>query len=248
MIKTVSFAAPRAASGAKPSSPVAARQAAIRGAKARVQIVSAPEPAAQPTLASLFPSPETAGEISASQARQQLQRAAAKPKKSSPTSSQPVSHAAPASAKRLAQAAAEPSLDLFAVESAPATPEAKPERAATQAAPAKKTRRSRVPANLAEQYGQNTSKRVESGIELPSVEDEAPKKRLNRAERAARRELMNPDDDLRARLHRAHNSLPLVKAEKRPRGWRFDCGRCGRTSYFQTSGAICNCGALALKD
>lgn len=123
-----------------------------------------------------------------------------------------------------------------------------PQPLATPKAPAKKAKRARVPANLVEQYGQNLSKRVESGVEIPPVEDESPKKRLNRAERQARRDLMNPDDDLRARLLRAQSVIPTRKVEKRPPGWRFDCGRCGKTSYFQTTGAICNCGALALKD
>jgi hypothetical protein len=119
------------------------------------------------------------------------------------------------------------------IELAPVQPVASPvavvpalPKVATVTAP-KKGKRARVPANLAEQYGQNLSKRVENGVEAASDEDESPKKRLSRAERAARREL---------------------RTEKRPRGWRFDCGRCGQTSYFQTSGALCNCGALALKE
>lgn len=116
------------------------------------------------------------------------------------------------------------------------------------AAPPKKTRRAKVPVNLAEQYGQSLSKRVQSGAEVLPVEDEAPKKRLNRAERAARRELMNPDDELRARLQRVQNAAPSAKPDKRPRGWRFECGRCGQTSFFQTPGALCACGALAIKE
>ena len=112
----------------------------------------------------------------------------------------------------------------------------------------KKTKRARVPENLAEQYGQNLSKRVEGGIEAVPVEDETPKKRRSRAETQARRELMKPDSDLIARLQRAQNAIPTRKPEKRPVGWRFDCGRCGHTSYFQTSGALCSCGALAIKE
>jgi len=131
---------------------------------------------------------------------------------------------------------------------APAIPVQAPEPALPKlAAPAKK-RRVKIPENLAEQYGQSLSKRVESGAVVTAPEEEAPKKRLNRAERQARRELMNPDDDLRARLERAHNAVPVARKEKRPRGWRFDCGRCGQTSFFQTNGAICSCGALAIKD
>ena len=101
---------------------------------------------------------------------------------------------------------------------------------------------------MAEQYGQSLSKRVEGGVEAVPVEDETPKKRRTRAETQARRELMKPDEDLIARLLRAQNAVPTRKAEKRPAGWRFDCGRCGHTSYFQTTGALCSCGALAIKE
>ncbi len=186
MIKTMSFSSAR---GKKPSSPSSKSTARAHAPHA------AARPAAPPTLAELFDAPAPTPEISAAQAREQLQKAGK-----------------------------------------PAEP------------PAKKSRRPRVPANLAEQYGQNVSKRVENGAEAVPMEEEAPKKRRSRAETAARREMMVPDDDLRARLLRAQNIVPARKTEKRPVGWRFDCGRCGRTSYFQTGGALCACGALAIKE
>ncbi len=262
MIKTVSFAPPRAASGAtsKPSSKVAARKAAVQNASrakvpapvqpARAQVAS--QERAPSSLATLFPMPSSPAPVSAAQARQQLQNAAPAAKTRSRVASD-----SPAPSKRATRSA--PSLDLFSEEDVPAPVKANIEVApvveeiivapepATSKAP-KKTKRTKVPVNLAEQYGQSLSKRVEVGAPPAPVEEEAPKKRLNRAERTARRELMTPDDDLRARLHRAQNAVSLAKPEKRPRGWRFDCGRCGQTSYFQTTGAICPCGALAIKE
>ena len=141
-----------------------------------------------------------------------------------------------------------PQIEVAPVVVALTTPEVEKATSKKSASEPKKSKRPRVPVNLAEQYGQSLSKRVENGVENTPVETDSPKKRLSRAERAARRELMNPDEDLMARLQRAHSIIPTVKAEKRPRGWRFDCGRCGQTSYFQTGGAICGCGALAIKD
>ena len=268
MIKTTSFAPPRLAqSGSNPSSKLAARQKAIKAAKARA---SAPPP---PT-ASLFAAPAPLPEISAAQARELMQNSAPKPKTrvaapqtivSTPsptiqnttsvftmTAASKPAKTAPKTPKPKAEAAPTPAATLpfgDPVVSSPDVPAPvlvvpTPEKAA---ATAKKAKRARVPVNLAEQYGQNISKRVENGIE-DVVEEDAPKKRLSRTERAARRELMNPDDDLMARLHRAHNAVPSAKPEKRQRGWRFDCGRCGQTSYFQTTGALCRCGALAIKE
>ena len=297
MIKTVSFAPPRAVSGAnsKPSSKVAARSAAVQNAKARVKTNAslAPIPTAivgaasdtrtivgASSMTSLFPKPSAPAEVSAAQAREQLQNGAPA------TNSRPRSTAsasAPKSAKRSPRRVAPPelSLDLFSVDPAPvdlmpvveAEAEAEAgvrletktkaelqlevaavENSVVQAvapqavAPTKRAKRAKVPVNLAEQYGQSLSKRVEGGVESPVAEEETPKKRLNRAERAARRELMNPDDDLRARLQRAQSVVLSAKTEKRPRGWRFNCGRCGRTSYFETPGALCSCGALAIKE
>jgi len=235
MIKTVSFAASRASSrtSSPSSSSLAARARGGQNAKLRAQNSAPPAPSTSaPALSAVFPKPTAPIPVAAASVREPLQSASPKPR-----------------APRRAPAPSEPSLDLFAAETVPTpkTVAALPAAEKVPPAPTKK-RRVKVPENLAEQYGQSLSKRAESGVELPVPEDEAPKKRLNRAERAARRELMNPDDDLRARLARAHSAIPSAKPEKRPRGWRFDCGRCGQTSFFQTPGAICGCGALAIKD
>lgn len=280
MIKTVSFAPPRAASGAssKPSSKVAARSAGVQKAKARatsgsgasqasvmpptplpasVQAapVAAPLPAGVPasSLTSLFPLPPVPAPISAAQVREQLSNGAPATKsRSRGTSTTSDVPSAPAKRASRKSAPVAPSLDLFSVEDAPAPfverSEAAVEAPAPKAVAPKRLKRAKVPVNLAEQYGQSLSRRVESGVASAPVEEESPKKRLNRAERAARRELMAPDDELRARLHRAQNAVPSAKPQKRPRGWRFDCGRCGQTSYFETPGALCSCGALAIKE
>ncbi|BCM90465.1 hypothetical protein IAD21_02318 [Abditibacteriota bacterium] len=267
MIKTTSFAPSRPAQTVSNSSS-RSRQHVIKAARTRAAAQ------AQPNLGALFAAPTPVPEISAAQAREILQSSAPKPKsktKAAPIPATPIASlpssriettmpsTSPASPKTprttkskaptlvplpapvvVAPPAKVAPIEVVAPGAEPPTPQ--------KAAPAvKKSRRPRVPVNLAEQYGQSLSKRVESGIETV-VEDESPKKRLSRAERQARRELMSPDDDLLARLHRVHNAVPTAKPEKRPRGWRFDCGRCGQTSYFQTTGAICKCGALAIKE
>lgn len=222
-----------------------------------VPIADAVPPAAPDlALTSLFPLPSAPAPVSAAQAREQLRDGAPATKRGPKTTSDASS--APSSPKRASRKAAPvaPSLALFSVEEVPA-PLVEPqieqvevavETQAPKPAPAKRLKKAKVPVNLAEQYGQSLSRRVESGAVTAPVEEEAPKKRLNRAERAARRELMAPDDDLRARLHRAQNVVPSAKPQKRPCGWRFDCGRCGQTSYFETPGALCSCGALAIKE
>ncbi len=268
MIKTTSFALPRPSQVASKAQS-RARQHAVKAAKVRASVQT-------PTnLGALFPAPVPIAEISAAQAREIIQENSPKPKLKARTASatsipapiasrpvpkveitMPSTSPAPKKTPRTTQrkeslpAPKAPVAVAAKVEVAPVeivaavAPKPEPKKAAS--APPK-TRRPRVPVNLAEQYGQSLSKRVENGAEVV-VEEDSPKKRLSRAERQARRELMNPDDDLLARLHRIHNAVPTAKVEKRPRGWRFDCGRCGQTSYFQTNGAICQCGALAIKE
>jgi hypothetical protein len=109
-----------------------------------------------------------------------------------------------------------------------------------------KARKIRVPKDLAAQYGETPAKRPEI---VPVLEPETPRKRLNKAERDARRQLIRPDEDLRARLARA-TEIVVVKPKAAPRGkgWKFECGRCGQTSYFETPGGLCSCGTIALKD
>jgi hypothetical protein len=113
---------------------------------------------------------------------------------------------------------------------------------------AKKTRvkRAIVPTNLAEQYGAKVSRRVESGkVEAPEVD--APKKRLTKVEREARNQLLRVDEGLLERLARAQAIIPAKRAPK-PRGWRFDCGRCGAVSHFEAPVELCACGAIAVKN
>ena len=110
-----------------------------------------------------------------------------------------------------------------------------------------RAKRAKVPDNLVEQYGANTAKRADLS-EIAVLEPETPKRRLTKTERQARRDLMRPDEVL-ARLQAAQN-IPLRKipVEKREKGWKFQCGRCGATSYFQTPGGVCECGALAIRE
>ena len=108
-----------------------------------------------------------------------------------------------------------------------------------------KAKKARVPKDLAAQYGEKTANRP---VAVP-LEIESPKRRLNKAERQARRDLMKPSESLMERLARA-NQIPQRKAPSEPRGkgWKFACGRCGTTSYFQTPGGVCACGTIALKE
>lgn len=133
----------------------------------------------------------------------------------------------------------------------PAVEAKAPEVAVEEPKKAKSTtprvKRVKVPDNLGEQYGESASKRADSA-DIPVLEPETTKKRLTKTERQARRDLMRPDEVM-ARLKRL-NDLPMRKApvEKREKGWKFQCGRCGKVSYFQTPGGICNCGALAIRE
>lgn len=108
-----------------------------------------------------------------------------------------------------------------------------------------KARKPRVPKDLATQYGEKTTTRTE--IAPPAVE--TPKKRLSKTAREARRALIKPNESLLERLARASQIAPRkTKAEPRGKGWKFQCGRCGATSYFQTPGALCDCGTIAVKE
>ncbi|HEX9996494.1 MAG TPA: hypothetical protein VGB45_05065 [Abditibacterium sp.] len=113
------------------------------------------------------------------------------------------------------------------------------------AKPALKARKVRAPKDFAAQYGE---KIVERAV-VPVLEAETPKKRLNKEQRAARRELIKPDEGLLARLARASQVSSIKpKSEPRGKGWKFQCGRCGQTSYFPVPAALCDCGAIAIKD
>ncbi len=108
-----------------------------------------------------------------------------------------------------------------------------------------KAKRARVPKDLAAQYGE---KAVTRAVAAP-VEAEIAKKRLSKAERQARRDLIKPSEGLMERLARANQiTARKPKAEPRGKGWKFVCGRCGTTSYFETPGGLCACGTIALKE
>ncbi len=115
-----------------------------------------------------------------------------------------------------------------------------------QSVAAVKAKKVRVPKDLAAQYGEKTA--IRPAVPL-ALEVEAPKKRLNKTERQARRDLMKPSESLMERLARA-NQITARKPASEPRGkgWKFQCGRCGATSYFQTPGGLCACGTIAIKE
>lgn len=141
--------------------------------------------------------------------------------------------------------AVQTSLDFSApdVASAP-TPLAAPKVAVAK--PEVKARKPRVPKDLATQYGEKTTTRSEI---VPPVAAESPKKRLSKTEREARRALIKPSEGLLERLARANqvsNRKPI--AAPRGKGWKFECGRCGATSYFETPGGLCGCGTIAVKE
>ena len=134
------------------------------------------------------------------------------------------------------------------VKTARVAPENPVSQASASVTPPKtpKKRRAKVPDNLAEQYGAKVSRRVESGATQIPVE-EAPKKRLSKAERAARKELLRPDEGLLERLKRVSTLAPAPKVA-RVKGWRFECGRCRRVTHFQSQAGLCECGAIAIKE
>jgi hypothetical protein len=109
-----------------------------------------------------------------------------------------------------------------------------------------KGKKVRAPKDLALQYGEKPTERPTTPV---IAEAETAKKRLTKVQREARRELIKPDEGLIERLARA-TQIQVVKPKSEPRGkgWKFMCGRCGNTSYFQIPAALCDCGAIAIKD
>lgn len=223
MIKTVSFAPPRASgsrsnaktSGAK-TVPVEALRPATRAASGR----NSSKAPAQTSLELMFDSPDEPLAVTAP-----LATPAVKAVKKAAKTPKPTPVAIPA------EIVAEVETPALKVE------------AKTKEVKAKKVR---VPKNLAAQYGEKTAVRP---AVMPPVEVESPKKRLNKAERQARRDLMKPSEGLMERLARANQiSLRKPPVEPRGKGWKFACGRCGAISYFQTPGGLCACGTIAIKE
>lgn len=150
-----------------------------------------------------------------------------------------------APAKRAARKSSDADVALdFGVETA-AKVEAEvkdPVEAARVVAP--RIKRSRAPKDLAAQYGAAPETDVAPRV---VAEKNVPRKRLTRAAKEARSQMLRPDDDVLQRLQQA-NAVEVKKPASRGRGWEFECGCCGRTTRFQTPAAICECGAIAVKE
>lgn len=220
MIKTVSFAPPRNASSrpSKASTPKAGKRAAS-GSSAQISMDLSAEIAVPVAPAkSEAPAPKKA--IAKELAPKPVE---AKTPRTKAASSKP----APPEAVEVP--------NIFTASEPVAAEKAKP-----------KARKPRVPADLAAQYGEKPTARPEI---VPLLDDKTPKKRLNKAEREARRELIKPDEGLLARLART-TQIVVKKPKSQPRGkgWKFECGRCGQTSYFETPAGLCACGAFAIKE
>ncbi len=272
MIKTVSFAPPRSArAAAKPASKSSSQSAKAQPARATsaatVASKSVSKPAKTQAARSTFGS--SAGSDVEAIAAPPRRRAASKTpvapdetpaaeatvapkitasKKTRAASSAPntevaaadaVPHAAKTPAKRAARktvVAAEKAVIAGMKEAAPAT--------VVAPAVAPKVKRSRAPKDLALQYG--AAPEIDAAPR--AVADKtAPRKRRTRAEKEARSQMIRPDDDVLQRLQQA-NAIKVQKPARRGRGWEFECGRCGRITRFQTPGAICECGAIAVRE
>lgn len=243
MIKTVSFAPPRPSgprSGAKPTGaktvPVQDLRPATRPASGRTS--KAAKAPAQTSLEFSFDAPD---------------EPAVEPVEAAPVAVVPEPKAVKKAAKTVKAAPVAAPIEVAAPETvaveAPAIEAPAIEAPKAEAKPAKtkevRAKKSRVPADLAAQYGEKVVERVVA----PPVEAEIVKKRLNKIERQARRDLIKPSDDLMARLARLNQiGARKPKAEPRGKGWKFQCGRCGTTSYFETPGGLCACGAIAIKE
>ena len=105
-------------------------------------------------------------------------------------------------------------------------------------------KRSRVPKDLAAQYG---GAPATDDARRPVVEANAPRKRLTRAKKEARSQLLRADDEVLQRLQQA-NAVEVKQPARRGRGWEFECGCCGRVTRFQTPAALCECGAIAVRE
>ena len=230
MIKTISFAPPRA-----PRPPKSAGKTSGKSANARVasSAVPAKSPPAKtqtanvqspktPTAKASASAPAT---LDVSKVRAALQQNAAPAKKPRAAKSAPVAKAAAQSAV----ASEESKTSATKVVENKATPVAK---------------RSRVPKDLAAQYGGAPA--IED-VPRHVVEASAPRKRLTRAKKEARSQLLRADDSVLQRLQQA-NAVEAKKPASRGRGWEFECGCCGRVSRFGTPAALCQCGAIAVKE
>lgn len=139
---------------------------------------------------------------------------------------------------------------------------------ATQAAPAKKTStvektapvkatRKRVPVDFALQYGESIEQKPRK-----KVEETKRRPRRDAMVRQKMRDVMEPGDELVARLRRAgvisgvgpedddRPTRRMVKqTTRRPRRWEARCGKCGNKSVFLTPAGLCaRCGAIMVRE
>lgn len=122
-----------------------------------------------------------------------------------------------------------------------------------------KAKRTRVPKDLATQYGEKEKHRVQP--------ESAATKRARRdaALRQKMRDAMEVDDNLVARLRRAgmiggeieetngnghaSHSVRTKSAPRRPRKWEARCGKCGVKTLFKTQAGLCaRCGAIMVRE
>ncbi len=144
-----------------------------------------------------------------------------------------------------AQAAAPSSAEARKAEERPA-----PGPQAAPVSPPKKLRRSRVPGNLAQIYGESAARR-DPGAAPPAQELKKP--RRDARARELRRAAMQADGALQ-RLSQVEAATLIVSEDsqaptRRGRTWLEACGKCGTRSTFRTAGALCPlCGAICLRD
>jgi hypothetical protein len=114
-----------------------------------------------------------------------------------------------------------------------------------------------VPADFALQYGEKEKKVVAKNE--PAVR----RARRDAALRQKMRDIMEPGDELVARLRRAgviggedeengaHSARRVIKSatKRRPRKWEARCGKCGNKSIFLTAAGLCaRCGAIMVRE
>lgn len=235
MIKTVSFAPPRAVRAAASSNKTLGKNANSRAASS-----SAPaKPSPVKTQVATSSANSAKAEIAPATLNVVEARAALTPKKPRAAKVAPdapaetvVAEVKPAKRSASKMQTAE-KIEEITDETVVATEKAAP-----------KAKRSRVPKDLAAQYG--GAAETES-VPRRVVETVAPRKRLTRAKKEARSQLLRADDEVLQRLQQA-NAIAAKKPERRGRGWEFECGCCGRITRFQTPGAICECGAIAVRE
>ena len=110
-----------------------------------------------------------------------------------------------------------------------------------------KAKRTRVPADLAAQYGERMNLKAEA---RPVVEEAKPRRpRRDAAARAKLKELLRPDETLVERLARANTvSLPKRTPTRRSKNWRTRCGKCGTEGNFAVAAALCSrCGTILIR-